>query len=164
MERRSSFEKDPSFCIHCGLCVRYCNEIKKLNAVGFVDRGLSASPVASLGPRAVLTRMDIVYTLLSMDLTFELHGQVFEWDIEKAALNHSKHHVTFEKASEVFFDPFMRLLDATDAEECRDAAIGFTDDCRLLVVVHLLVRSENVIRIISARPATPSEWRTYEHY
>jgi NADH dehydrogenase/NADH:ubiquinone oxidoreductase subunit G len=37
---RERFEKDASFCVHCGLCVRYCNEIKKLNAVGFVDRGI----------------------------------------------------------------------------------------------------------------------------
>jgi NADH dehydrogenase/NADH:ubiquinone oxidoreductase subunit G len=36
---RDRFEKDPSFCIHCGLCVRYCAEIKQLSAVGFVDRG-----------------------------------------------------------------------------------------------------------------------------
>jgi bidirectional [NiFe] hydrogenase diaphorase subunit len=36
---RNRFEKEASFCIHCGLCVRYCNEVKKLNAVGFVDRG-----------------------------------------------------------------------------------------------------------------------------
>ena len=34
------FEKDASFCIHCGLCVRYCDEVKKLNAVGFIDRGI----------------------------------------------------------------------------------------------------------------------------
>jgi NADH dehydrogenase/NADH:ubiquinone oxidoreductase subunit G len=33
------FEKEASFCILCGLCVRYCAEIKKLNAVGFIDRG-----------------------------------------------------------------------------------------------------------------------------
>lgn len=33
------YEKESSFCIHCGLCVRYCAEIKKANAVGFVDRG-----------------------------------------------------------------------------------------------------------------------------
>ena len=33
------FEKEASFCILCGLCVRYCSEIKKLNAVGFIDRG-----------------------------------------------------------------------------------------------------------------------------
>ena len=37
---RNRFEKEPSFCIHCGLCVRYCAEVKKKNAVGFVDRGI----------------------------------------------------------------------------------------------------------------------------
>ncbi len=37
---RDRFEKEASFCIHCGLCVRYCDEIKKKNAVGFVDRGI----------------------------------------------------------------------------------------------------------------------------
>jgi len=36
---RDRFEKDPSFCIHCGLCVRYCAEVKKKNALGFIDRG-----------------------------------------------------------------------------------------------------------------------------
>lgn len=36
---RNRFEKEASFCIHCGLCVRYCAEVKKKNAVGFVDRG-----------------------------------------------------------------------------------------------------------------------------
>ena len=37
---RDRFEKDPSFCIHCGLCVRYCAEVTKKNAIGFVDRGI----------------------------------------------------------------------------------------------------------------------------
>ena len=37
---KNRFEKDASFCIHCGLCVRYCAEVKKKNAVGFVDRGI----------------------------------------------------------------------------------------------------------------------------
>ncbi|MCX6013196.1 MAG: 2Fe-2S iron-sulfur cluster-binding protein [Chloroflexi bacterium] len=36
---KNRFEKEASFCIHCGLCVRYCAEIKKKNAIGFVDRG-----------------------------------------------------------------------------------------------------------------------------
>ena len=35
------FEKQASFCIYCGLCVRYCNEVKQLNAVGFIDRGVN---------------------------------------------------------------------------------------------------------------------------
>jgi NADH dehydrogenase/NADH:ubiquinone oxidoreductase subunit G len=34
------FEKEASFCIHCGLCVRYCSEVKKADAVGFIDRGV----------------------------------------------------------------------------------------------------------------------------
>jgi NADH dehydrogenase/NADH:ubiquinone oxidoreductase subunit G len=37
---RNRFEKEADFCIHCGLCVRYCAEIKKANAVGFIDRGV----------------------------------------------------------------------------------------------------------------------------
>ena len=36
---KARFEKESSFCILCGLCVRYCNEVKKKNAVGFIDRG-----------------------------------------------------------------------------------------------------------------------------
>jgi predicted molibdopterin-dependent oxidoreductase YjgC len=36
---KNRFDKEPSFCIHCGLCVRYCNEVKKKEAIGFVNRG-----------------------------------------------------------------------------------------------------------------------------
>ena len=36
---RGVFEQEASFCIHCGLCVRYCTEVVKKNALGFVDRG-----------------------------------------------------------------------------------------------------------------------------
>jgi NADH dehydrogenase/NADH:ubiquinone oxidoreductase subunit G len=37
---RNRFEKESSFCVHCGLCVRYCAEVKEKNAVGFIDRGI----------------------------------------------------------------------------------------------------------------------------
>lgn len=33
------FKKDASFCILCGLCVRYCDEVKKANAITFISRG-----------------------------------------------------------------------------------------------------------------------------
>ena len=36
---RDRFQKQASFCINCGLCVRYCAEVKQKNAVGFVGRG-----------------------------------------------------------------------------------------------------------------------------
>jgi bidirectional [NiFe] hydrogenase diaphorase subunit len=34
------FPQDTSFCIHCGLCVRYCAEVVGKHAVGFIDRGI----------------------------------------------------------------------------------------------------------------------------
>jgi len=36
---RTKFDIEPSFCILCGLCVRYCAEVKQKNAIGFVGRG-----------------------------------------------------------------------------------------------------------------------------
>jgi NADH dehydrogenase/NADH:ubiquinone oxidoreductase subunit G len=36
---KDRFQKESSFCIHCGLCVRYCAEVKKKEAITFVDRG-----------------------------------------------------------------------------------------------------------------------------
>ena len=38
---KDRFEKESSFCVLCGLCVRYCTEVKKKNAIGFFDRGAS---------------------------------------------------------------------------------------------------------------------------
>jgi bidirectional [NiFe] hydrogenase diaphorase subunit len=37
---RDRFDKEASFCVHCGLCVRYCTEVAKKDAIGFVDRGI----------------------------------------------------------------------------------------------------------------------------
>lgn len=36
---KSKFEVAPTFCVLCGLCVRYCAEVKKKNAIGFIGRG-----------------------------------------------------------------------------------------------------------------------------
>ena len=36
---RNRFEQESSFCILCGLCVRYCAEVKQKHAVGFIERG-----------------------------------------------------------------------------------------------------------------------------
>jgi len=36
---RTKFEIEPTFCLLCGLCVRYCNEVKRKDAIGFVGRG-----------------------------------------------------------------------------------------------------------------------------
>jgi NADH dehydrogenase/NADH:ubiquinone oxidoreductase subunit G len=36
---RNRFEKEASFCILCGLCVRYCAQVKQKHAISFFDRG-----------------------------------------------------------------------------------------------------------------------------
>jgi NADH dehydrogenase/NADH:ubiquinone oxidoreductase subunit G len=36
---KDRFEKESDFCILCGLCVRYCDEVVKKNAVAFFERG-----------------------------------------------------------------------------------------------------------------------------
>ena len=69
--------------------------------------------------------------------------------------------ITFERAAEVFFDPFFRLVDATRSDEARDAVIGFDALGRVLFVVHIEVEGE-YIRIISARKATPQERKEHD--
>ena len=97
-----------------------------------------------------------------MDELYELNGIVFVWNTDKARANRSKHGVTFEQAAEAFFDPFLRVVDASDEEEARDAIIGMDARWNLLYVVHLVVNDDRV-RIVSARQATPHDRRLYEN-
>jgi uncharacterized protein len=96
-----------------------------------------------------------------MDVVHRLNGIDLVWDRAKAQANFQKHGVSLELACEVFFDPFIRLLQTewTGGEE-REVAIGLTRDWMLLVVVYTLRRES--IRMISARPATGPERKTYE--
>jgi uncharacterized protein len=97
-----------------------------------------------------------------MDVRYRLNGQDFIWNSDKALHNLSKHGISFENACEVFFDPFLRIEDASPQGEARQAAIGRTEDWDLLFVVHM-TREEEVIRIVSARPATARERSRYEN-
>lgn len=38
----------------------------------------------------------------------------FEWDDRKAASNVAKHSITFEEATESFYDPYARIIDDPD--------------------------------------------------
>ena len=98
-----------------------------------------------------------------MDTNFTLYDVEFKWDLDKAGINLGRHKISFEKACEVFFDPFLRVVDASDNGEARDAAIGYTEDSQMLFVVHV-IRDGNTIRIISARPATKAERKDYENF
>jgi len=52
-----------------------------------------------------------------MDTRFVLHGITFVWDSNKASTNLRKHRIPFEQAAEAFFDPFLKLVDASQHEE-----------------------------------------------
>lgn len=95
-----------------------------------------------------------------MDIHFELNGDSFVWNADKARRNLSKHGVRFEEAATVFGDPAFVLVEASRSEEAREAAIGFDATGRLLYVVHIEIEEE-FIRIISARRAEPSEEQHY---
>lgn len=97
-----------------------------------------------------------------MNVRYILHGIGFGWNSRKAAANLSKHKVSFETACEVFFDPFLHVVDAGVIEgEPREAVIGMTVNWRLLYVVY--VEQDEIIRVISARPAETLERELYEN-
>lgn len=97
-----------------------------------------------------------------MKTNFIFNGIEFEWDNNKASANIAKHGVAFETACEVFFDPFLRVEDAGIVEgEPREAVIGLTMGWRLLYAIYTM-REDDVIRIVSARPVTESERKSYE--
>lgn len=97
-----------------------------------------------------------------MDTEFELRGVLFRWDPEKADRNLRRHGVPFEQAVQVFFDPFVRYVDASRGGEARDGAIGADFEYRVLFVVHLILE-DDALRIVSAWPASRAERSHYEN-
>lgn len=100
---------------------------------------------------------------------YGVEGIRFEWDEAKNLSNRQKHGVSFEEASHVFRDPlYVSVQDRIENGELRWQTLGFVEGLLLLTVAHT-VREERdngtlieVIRIISARPATRKERRRYE--
>ncbi len=93
----------------------------------------------------------------------------FEWEGAKNLSNRRKHGVSFEEASAAFFDPlYVSVLDRIENGEPRWQTLGLVEGVLLLTVAHTVreERDENkiveVVRIISARPATRKERRRCE--
>jgi hypothetical protein len=86
----------------------------------------------------------------------------FEWDEDKARSNLAKHSVSFDEATDVFFDPLSLTTDDHEhsAEEARLLTIGCSSRGRLLVVSH--TGRGDKIRLIAARRATARERFEYE--
>jgi hypothetical protein len=88
----------------------------------------------------------------------------FEWDEVKNRRNLEKHRISFETARLVFDDPHSRSIqDRVVDDEQRWQTVGMIKGSIVLVVhTYRAEGEEEVIRIISARKATPAERRVYE--
>jgi uncharacterized DUF497 family protein len=95
----------------------------------------------------------------------------FEWDEVKNRSNQRKHDgVSFEEASQVFHDPLhLSVQDRVENGEPRWQTFGLVRGFMILVVAHTITEQDaeglpvEVIRIISARRATPRERKRYEN-
>ncbi len=88
----------------------------------------------------------------------------FEWDKNKANINLRKHKISFEEARTVFSDPLALIFDDEEhsaSEELREIIIGNSEKRRLLLTSYT-ERADDIVRIISSRPATKHERRDYE--
>ena len=90
----------------------------------------------------------------------------FEWDPTKAKSNFRKHKISFERASEIFLDPFMlSIFDETHStNEDRWITLGKDRNNVTIVVVHTfreIDEDNSTVRIISARRATKQEAKEY---
>ena len=87
----------------------------------------------------------------------------FEWDRRKAAINLRKHRVSFDEASTVFDDVAAFIFDDEDhsADEPREIIIGHSINNRVLLVC-FTERTQDLVRIFSARLATQKERKDYE--
>lgn len=72
--------------------------------------------------------------------------------------------MSFEEASTVFWDDHALVIDDPDhsLDEERFVLLGLSSNVRLMTVVHCFRGEDDVIRIISARRATPGEQSSYE--
>ena len=88
----------------------------------------------------------------------------YQWDPNKAETNLRKHKVRFADAVFVFQDEAAITIEDTEhtKDEDRFVTLGMDSLGRILVVV--FTWRGNVIRLITARKATPRERNVYEVY
>lgn len=89
----------------------------------------------------------------------------FEWDENKNQSNIRKHRISFELATRAFSDEFAYSYpERVENGEQRWQTLGKVEGCLLVLVAHTLwdENEMEVVRIISARPATPSERKRYD--
>lgn len=88
-----------------------------------------------------------------------MHTADVRWDRRKAAANYKKHGVLFADAATVLDDPEGLTIEDRRFAEQRLRTVGVDALGKVLVVVYAYPVAADVIRLISARQATPGEKR-----
>ena len=92
-------------------------------------------------------------------------GMRFEWDQKKSESNLKKHGIDFETAKLVFDDPLcVQEFEGDEHGETRWRTTGQIGGIAVVLVSHTLREEgdDEVVRIISARKASPGERKRYE--
>ena len=91
----------------------------------------------------------------------------YEWDEGKNQSNYVKHGLSFQTAVLIFDDPNVvsEIERIVDCEE-RWQSMGVIGSVMIVLVAHTwkLQDGDEIIRVISARKATPNERRRYENF
>lgn len=89
----------------------------------------------------------------------------FEWDEDKNLANQTKHGISFEEAQQLFLADadYLEIFDQAHSDH-EDRFIAIGPIVRGIIMVVFTEREEDVIRIISARPATKREQQMFHRY
>lgn len=98
------------------------------------------------------------------DVHFSVRDMMFVYDSEKEEINKQKHGISFKTAAHVFMDvlrlDFLDERHSTVAEE-RWITIGLVRDILTVVYCERSEDGKDVLRLISARQASPAERSLY---
>ena len=86
----------------------------------------------------------------------------FDWDPDKATDNLGRHRVSFEEAATVFRDPLSRTFPDPEHSEGEDRYLDISHSERGRLLIVRYTERQGRVRIISARPATREERKSYE--
>ena len=92
---------------------------------------------------------------------FDLENASFEWDEIKEELNFKKHGIHFKTAAKIFLDP--NKLIREDTEHLGESRYNILGKVGKILFIVCVFKEGNVVRLISARPATIPEKERYEY-
>ena len=83
------------------------------------------------------------------------------YDPDKNKINIQKHGISLSETEAVFYDPFAIVKEDKDHDESRLVAIG-TGNNGVVLTVCYTYKTDDEIRVISARKASKGERKHYE--